>query len=831
MSRHLRYCFVVLLVLLMSVTALAVKGPVADKVYFDVRMDENIGINDVATGQSDIFYYGVDGSIINSLDPSILSKLEVYDVPSGSWSLQFNPYPNVAPYTFEKDGKTIFNPFAIREVRFAMNFLINRQYIVDEILAGAGGPMFTMATPGQPGTYRYNLLASKFGFTAEGDEERALADITAALEEAAELPENKGRLKKEGQWWTYDGEPVTIKFYIRVDDPNGRLKAGEYISQQIEKAGIKVERLLWDRTKSTPVVYGGKPENWEYTIYTEGWGAGATRRYWEHIVAQMYAPWYGYMPGGFSDGWKYENERIDELTQAAYTGKFLTEEEYWDLALEGLELGLEEAIRIYLCYQNQYFVANKDRFNQRFAYGMGDGLTKYTLVTADTKDKIVRATQYSAQGSLFMSAWDPVGPDGFNDTYSRNIADVLYDAPAIESPASGEYEFVGVIPVEVESNVTRNEEGELVGHIAVPKNAVKYDSARKEWVEVEAGTSSFSRGLYTIRTNNYHHGIPISMVDFLYAEAFAEDWINEDYEGDPYYSAAYSSYVGGASVGVATVYDFENNQIVNYFDFQFPGEKNRLAGRGAPAWSTSANSGIGVAWEVVEALARMVVGGGASGQRYSFDASTEGALEVDVIRPTCVADIKAELEKMIAEKHVPVYIKDFITPDEAVDRYSAALDFINKYGHAYISNGPFIITNIDFTANFVELTANRDETYPFEPEYWIETLATTRYQVDGMNIPALARKGEDIRVDIFVTEIEYPEKEGVPAEVGEVQLTLLTGDQEYVFDTVITRPGAFLGEIPGSVTQGLETGSYTIMATATAEGATPSTYTVTILIY
>ena len=54
-----------------------------------------------------------------------------------------------------------------------------------------------MVTPGQPGTYRYNLLAAKFGFTPEGDEERALADINAAMEEAAALPENQGRLKKK----------------------------------------------------------------------------------------------------------------------------------------------------------------------------------------------------------------------------------------------------------------------------------------------------------------------------------------------------------------------------------------------------------------------------------------------------------------------------------------------------------------------------------------------------------------------------------------------------------------------------------------------------------
>ncbi|MFP4017006.1 MAG: ABC transporter substrate-binding protein, partial [Halanaerobiales bacterium] len=495
MKNSVRLLLLVGFVLIISSMVFAEKGPIPDKVYFDVRMDENIGINDVAAGNSDIFYYGVNGSIINGLSQDILSKLEIYDVPSGSWSLLFNPYPNEAPYYFEKDGEEIFNPFAIREVRFAMNFLINRQYIVDEILGGAGAPMYNMATPGQPGTYKYNLTASKFGYTAEGDEERALADIEAAMQKAAQLPENQGKLAKEDQWWTFNGEPVTIKFYIRVDNPQ-LVKEGEYITQQIEKAGIKVEQLLWDRSRMMETIYGGKPEDWGYTIYTEAWSAGATRRYWEHIVAQMYAPWYGYMPGGFADGWKYQNETLDQLTQDAYNGQFLTEEEYWDLALEGLEIGLEEAVRIYVCYQTDYFVANKERFNNRFAYGLGDGLTKYTLVTADTVDGIVRATQYSSQGTLFMSAWDPVGPDGFSDTYSRYVVEGLYDAGAIESPSSGEWVFNRAYPIEVDSDVSRNEEGELVGHIEVPANAVKYDSAAQEWVEVGPGLTSFSSGLY-----------------------------------------------------------------------------------------------------------------------------------------------------------------------------------------------------------------------------------------------------------------------------------------------------------------------------------------------
>lgn len=824
----------VCLALLMSLTVLAEKGPVPDKVYFDVRMQEDIGLRDVAEGTSDIFYHGVAGNLISGLDQKTLSKLEIYDVPSGTWSLLFNPYPNTAPYHFEKDGKTIFNPFAIREIRFAMNFLINRQYIVDEILGGAGGPMYTMATPGQPGTYKYNMLANKFGYTPEGDEERALADIEAAMEKAAALPKNKGRLKKEGKWWTFDGEPVTIKFYIRVDDPNGRTKEGEYVSQQLEKAGLKVDRLMWDRFKIMSMVYGAKPEDWTYSIYTEGWGAGATRRYWEHIVAQMYAPWYGYMPGGYTEGWKYENDRLDELTQKAYTGKAITEEEYWDWVLEGLELGLEDAVRIYVCYQNQYFVANKSRFNGRFAYGLGDGLSKYSLITADTKDGIVRATQFSAKGSLFMQAWDPVGPDGFSDTYTNNIAMPLYDPGAFESPASGNWEFAAVSPVEVKSDVEVDANGEVVGKIPVATNAIKYDTVEKKWVKVDEGLKSFSKGRYDIKLMKFHHGIQMSLVDYLYAEAFRKEWITEDFEGDPYYDEGYASYAGGSDIFVAAEYDFENNQIVEYFDFQFPAGENRVAGRGAPLWTASAKDpNAGASWEINEALARMVVDGGASGEKYSFKQSAEGegAVEVDVIRPTCVADIKAELEEMIAEKHVPISIKDFITVDEAVARYQAALDFIAKYGHAYISNGPFILTKVDPVANFIELTANRDESYPFEPGYWMEQLKTTRLEVDELELPVMVEKGEDILVNVYVSSIVYPEKEGELAKEGDVKLLLIAGDKEYEFEADAAIDGVFVGKIPGNVTKDLTEGSYTVMAIAKAEGATPSTVTSNIILY
>ncbi|GAF74350.1 unnamed protein product, partial [marine sediment metagenome] len=439
MSRKTVILCLLSLIILVSLTTSVlaeVKGPIVNKVYINARMKEEIGLKDAAEGLTDIFFWGVNGPTIMGLDQTTRDKLDIYAVPSGSWSLNFNPVPNAAPYIVKVEDKEFFNPFAIREVRFAMNDLIDRKYLVDEILGGAGGPMFTFATPGQPGTYKYNLVANRLGFTPEGNEKKAIEEITEALQRAAALPELQGRLAKQGEWWNFDGELVTINFLIRVDDPQGRMKEGEYVASQIEKAGIKVERLLWDRVKCIETAYYSDPADYQWNIYTEGWGAGATRAFWEHIVAQMYAPWYGYMAGGPDNKWHYENDEIDRLTEKAYTGNFLTEEEYWDTVLEALDLALKDACRIYVAYQMDYYATNKDSFNKRMCYGLGDGLNEWSLITADTKNKELRITEFSAKGALFMSAWDPIGTEGFNDEYSLVIAQPLSERGSFESPAS-----------------------------------------------------------------------------------------------------------------------------------------------------------------------------------------------------------------------------------------------------------------------------------------------------------------------------------------------------------------------------------------------------------
>jgi len=149
--KKILFVSVLAVAVLFSAAAQAKNGPIADKVIYDVRMDQTIAIKDTAEGKTDVFFTGLDGKTFKGIQPADAEKLSAYAVPSGSWSLLLNPIPNKAPYTFvHKDGRTIFNPLAIREVRYAINWLIDRKKIVDEILLGAGEPALTAQTRASP---------------------------------------------------------------------------------------------------------------------------------------------------------------------------------------------------------------------------------------------------------------------------------------------------------------------------------------------------------------------------------------------------------------------------------------------------------------------------------------------------------------------------------------------------------------------------------------------------------------------------------------------------------------------------------------------------------
>ncbi len=814
------------------------KGPITDRVVFDIRTDETIALKDTATGKADMFGSSVTAATFKSLPSADQAKLDAYVVPELSWSLLLNPIPNEAPYTWDVNGTTHFNPFAIREVRYAMNWLIDRKKMIDEISYGEGAAMFVPQTPGQPGTYQYNLIAAKLGMSDTGDEAYALQMISDAMEAAAALPENKGKLVKKNGFWTYNGSDVTIKFIIRVDDPSGRLLAGHYIADQVEKAGIKVERLEWDRSRSSNAVYQGNPANFEWQMYTEGWGAGATRRWWDITISQMYAPYYGYMPGSAVEGnWNYENEEIDTLAKKSYYGKFLTAEEYWEDNLYATELGLKESVRIYLNSLNSYFLVNNNRVEGRMLYGMADGLTNLTsLASADVKpnangEKVFRVTQFSSQGSLFMGVWDPISTGGFRDSYSSLIVKPLSHRGSLEAPDSALMTEVSSDWYDIKSDVSADADGNLIGGIQVPSNALEFDPVTDTWVEVGEGVTAYSQGSAMYKYGRWHHGVRETLADILYAGAFIAEWATEDDDSDLAYEKAYASiFSNGLELSKGMVIN-DDGSITSYGDFNWPMEEGRVAANIASLSSAAGNSGRSTAfpWDLYEAASLLVTEGNTKGERYTIaqDASLK---QLDIKSPGTVADIRAKYVELYHRGHVPASIKDYVTVEEAKERYAHGIKFIDTYGHAFISNGPYYMTKLDTANNFVELSAFRDAAYPFEKGYWNELFSTDMTRIDYIDIPAVARRGEGFDITAFVSQFTYPESAADDADenVSVQALIVAPNGTEYDLDSVYVGDGEFSIRVRASQLTKMEPGRYTVVVISSIGDEAPSTSTHTI---
>jgi peptide/nickel transport system substrate-binding protein len=412
--------------------------------------------------------------------------------------------------------------------------------------------------------------------------------------------------------------------------------------------------------------------------------------------------------------------------------------------------------------------------------------------------------------------------------YSQVCASPAGGDGVFESPATAIPTPQWAVPSDIETQVHRDDAGEVVGDISVPADAIKYDSTRDKWVAVGEGVTSMSKVTYSFRYGKFHHGRAIGIADLMYADAFREEWTNKDSDDDKYYDAPFSSSWKPGRDTLKGWVIHPDETITVYIDFNFPASKERIADKAEPGLTlSSGHPTIAVCWEILEALAQIVAEGSASDTVYSF---TYGDLtEPDVLTPSHVADIRAKLAELKEKQFVPASIKDQITPEEAVAGYEAAIKWIDDHGHAMISCGPFSIEKYDPTTNYMELTAVRDPEYPFTPDYWPNQLATTMLRIDSADIPAMyAKEEKTMLVKAYIAEVLYPDNTSKPAEQGDVSAMLITDTEELTYPARYVEPGVFEVEIP---VEYLEVGSYTIIINAQVEGAAPAATSGTTVIY
>ena len=98
----------------------AEKGTFVDEIKFIQYLDENTALEEVRNGNLDLYYYRVSSDRLEDSDSKY--GLKVYESTGGYYSILLNP---------TDEGP--FNPFSIQEIRYAVNFLVDRNLIVNEL--------------------------------------------------------------------------------------------------------------------------------------------------------------------------------------------------------------------------------------------------------------------------------------------------------------------------------------------------------------------------------------------------------------------------------------------------------------------------------------------------------------------------------------------------------------------------------------------------------------------------------------------------------------------------------------------------------------------------
>jgi peptide/nickel transport system substrate-binding protein len=730
------------------------KGSYINQIRFIQYLDENVALQQVKAGNLDTYFYRIPLEVVSDIKTS--PNLKIYERTAGSIGLLLNPAP-------AKDPNSI-NPFQFRQVRYALNYLINRDFVVDEILKGYGTSMidpFGIYSPEY-----LNVIDTVESFNFRYNPQFAEKVISDTLIHA-------GASKVVGKWM-FNGSPITVKILIRSDDTQ-RQSVGELISSELEKIGITVKKDFGDLNKANSIVYGSDPQDFQWQIYTEAYaGTSAFVKYNPVMISQMYAPYFGNMPGGQNPSfWHYQNATLDDLAQKIQFSNFTSEEARNDLVRNATKYGIQESVRIFVASNTVPYVASSTL--KGLVNDFGAGITsKLSLINAQPTKK---GSMDIGVKQIYQGAWNNVA--GCKDAYCTDIYGAVSDGATFRNPYTGD-----VIPMR-EQWIDISTAGPS-GRIKVPTDTRTWDPSTQQWKNASDDTTAKSKVTYKILFSKWHNGIPMDKSDLIYSQYFFFQWGANKSQGNPTFDPEFTSQ---AEIAVPLVKGFKfisSDEIQSYVDF-WHYDKKEIADF-ASVWASEP-------WDITAATERLVTAG-----KFAYSKGQATVKNVDWLS-LLIADhanmIKTELQKMKDENFVPNALKGIVSVDGAKKRYDASISWISAHQNAVVGNGPFYLDSYNPSGGIIILKAFRDPSYPFEQGHWSVYEHPKLANIDKVQAPRFVKLGQPINIQINVkvdgqpsnnVSINYfmSNKEGriishgiaksTPATVGIFQVNLLANE-------------------------------------------------------
>lgn len=189
---------------------------------------------------------------------------------------------NMASEEYGGTGNPLLRDKVIRQ---AIDYCIDRAYILELAYNNAGTVGYTLINPGNPFHYEPTAEELRGYDTAKADQ---------ILEEAGYSDANGDGIREDAQ-----GNPLSFEL-ITISDNSWETKAAQIIASSSREAGIELRLTTMDSGALSDIVY-----SYEYDIHIWGWGADAD----PGTILAIFTTDYGNETG-------FSNERYDELYYA-----------------------------------------------------------------------------------------------------------------------------------------------------------------------------------------------------------------------------------------------------------------------------------------------------------------------------------------------------------------------------------------------------------------------------------------------------------------------------------------------------------------------------------
>jgi hypothetical protein len=321
-------------------TAAPRHGGWLDEIDVSVVSQDSV-LSQLQAGAINAYTFGLSSAQLSALKSSGLSYEPFY---GASYSLILNPAKL-------KDANSL-NPFSDAKIREALNWLIDRNYINQEVYGGGSLPKYTPLT---------TQLVEYTGLVdiARGIESQYAYNPDKAKQVISAEMTTLGATQDSNGKWQFKGKPVTLIFLIRSDGDGTRKPMGDYVANQLETVGFTVDRQYKKSSEAAPIWQQSDPAEGQWELYTNQWGAPGLTRDERNQFQQMYAP-----DSQQSLPLFLANTGIDptfqKLADNLANGNYSTLQQRHDMMAQALPLALKDSLQVWLIDGLSYAVQQKN---------------------------------------------------------------------------------------------------------------------------------------------------------------------------------------------------------------------------------------------------------------------------------------------------------------------------------------------------------------------------------------------------------------------------------------------------------------------------------------